>query len=748
MGKLHSKKSLLRFTIIPTLLACAIIVLGFLWINAKIYQHTLLQTETYARAIFFNTTSHLNQHLDQHTTTPASIIDQNIHISRTKHLLNEHPKKSATYLTVTFLDSSKTLVHQHGQQIDLERVKAKVGIDNTWIDTPYQHIVIAVGDRAAPLGWIIVTAQNTPKNLPWHFAAFIALAIFLLSLLRLSYWRKIFVCSPTNAFETTEKTKKTPDKSVFGSDTNESSGAKDLSESNAAIENTVKTSKQTSKNSPDSLSKISGDSHSHLHFINSQCEQLAKTDLTGKQKKHVKTIGKFLQSLLANSGNKKPNHRLKPYHTKTDKLPQKYKRLHLSSLVEKSAQLITTDLQKNQLQLLIDLNYDIPLNLRDNPNKIRQILDNLLTDIIGFTNPGYSHTLKTENILHEDQKIILKLSIHGGAIDHTKTAHTEITGDPAKEEPTTSQTTNRPATWHNTVALAVDDNPTNLHIVKELLNGIGVEVYTAKCGEQALAICQNTQLNIIFMDIHMPKMDGLETTKKLRKQENNNARTPVVALTAHTIDEYKTQLLLAGMDDYLSKPISQHDLIQMLERWTPNGLQNQRRANTQNIETALDTHANTNQVAKSSKAQSAQSKKARQTTTCDTNNKGEKNDMNIVDAAQSRSLARNNMDLAQDMFAMLLDSFAATKQDILQAQTQKNREQLREAAHKLYGGCCYCGVPDLKGSSKQLELASEKDTWEQINQAVATTLKDIDNIIGWAQEYDLGEILATHATLP
>ena len=71
------------------------------------------------------------------------------------------------------------------------------------------------------------------------------------------------------------------------------------------------------------------------------------------------------------------------------------------------------------------------------------------------------------------------------------------------------------------------------------------------------------------MDIHMPEMDGYEATRRIRAQEGPGRRTPIVAVTASSVEDDRRRCLESGMDDFLSKPFDADGLRQLLERWAP-----------------------------------------------------------------------------------------------------------------------------------------------------------------------------------
>lgn len=119
--------------------------------------------------------------------------------------------------------------------------------------------------------------------------------------------------------------------------------------------------------------------------------------------------------------------------------------------------------------------------------------------------------------------------------------------------------------------LLVDDNPINLLVAREMLSSLGVQVETAVDGAEALARLENEAFALVFMDVQMPVLDGLEATRRLRAREKARslARTPVVALTANAMAGDRERCLASGMDDYLAKPVNREHLAGALQRWLP-----------------------------------------------------------------------------------------------------------------------------------------------------------------------------------
>jgi signal transduction histidine kinase/CheY-like chemotaxis protein len=116
--------------------------------------------------------------------------------------------------------------------------------------------------------------------------------------------------------------------------------------------------------------------------------------------------------------------------------------------------------------------------------------------------------------------------------------------------------------------LVAEDSRVNQKVVTRMLEKLGCAVDLAADGKQAAAMAEAVQYDLIFMDCHMPEMDGFEATAVIRSRQSTK-RPPIVALTANAMDGDRERCLKAGMDDYLAKPIQVSDLTTTLQRWAP-----------------------------------------------------------------------------------------------------------------------------------------------------------------------------------
>jgi PAS domain S-box-containing protein len=118
--------------------------------------------------------------------------------------------------------------------------------------------------------------------------------------------------------------------------------------------------------------------------------------------------------------------------------------------------------------------------------------------------------------------------------------------------------------------LVAEDNDVNTLLAIRQFKRLGFDVTIAPTGRQAVEACRRQSFDLIFMDCHMPEMDGFEATGLIRKIGRSAGRqVPIVAMTANAQAEDRDACIAAGMDDYISKPVSMAALRAVVERWLP-----------------------------------------------------------------------------------------------------------------------------------------------------------------------------------
>jgi len=115
--------------------------------------------------------------------------------------------------------------------------------------------------------------------------------------------------------------------------------------------------------------------------------------------------------------------------------------------------------------------------------------------------------------------------------------------------------------------LVVEDNSVNQHVAGKLLRYLGIEADIVGDGEEAIAPVESGRYDLVFMDVHMPVLDGFEATRAIRALPGTVRSIPVIAMTASAMTEDRDRCLDAGMNDFISKPISITALRTILARW-------------------------------------------------------------------------------------------------------------------------------------------------------------------------------------
>jgi two-component system, sensor histidine kinase and response regulator len=123
---------------------------------------------------------------------------------------------------------------------------------------------------------------------------------------------------------------------------------------------------------------------------------------------------------------------------------------------------------------------------------------------------------------------------------------------------------------HSLQILVAEDNSVNQRVAVVTLQKMGHRVVLAANGVEAFSKWSEEPFDLIFMDVQMPEMDGFEATRRIRQQEQiGDSHTAIIAMTAHAMTGDRELCIAAGMDDYVTKPLSRKVLEQAVEKHTP-----------------------------------------------------------------------------------------------------------------------------------------------------------------------------------
>jgi CheY-like chemotaxis protein len=122
------------------------------------------------------------------------------------------------------------------------------------------------------------------------------------------------------------------------------------------------------------------------------------------------------------------------------------------------------------------------------------------------------------------------------------------------------------AAEHPLRILVAEDNKINQKLILKVLDKLGYKAELAETGKEVITTINQRQFDLILMDVQMPEMDGIETTRRIR--EFMEIQPMIIAMTANAMKEDKDDCLEAGMDDFLSKPVKLEDIVDMLAKWS------------------------------------------------------------------------------------------------------------------------------------------------------------------------------------
>ncbi|NEP78159.1 MAG: response regulator [Okeania sp. SIO3B3] len=222
--------------------------------------------------------------------------------------------------------------------------------------------------------------------------------------------------------------------------------------------------------------------------------------------------------------------------------------------------------------------------------------------------------------------------------------------------------------------LLAEDNIINQEFAVAILEKMGYKIDVVNNGIDAIAACKNQNYDIIFMDVQMPEMDGLEATREIIKQLPSETRPKIIAMTANAMEDDRDECLQAGMDDYVSKPIKIQLMQQMLEKWGTK-------------------HTNIN---------------------------GTTSNSQIIDrTAMIVSMAETKPELVKKMTHLYLDREAPRRlTEIKQAIADENAKGLKHSAHTLKGGSATLGAIGVVEVCRQLEAKAKNQDFADIEQLV------------------------------
>ena len=374
------------------------------------------------------------------------------------------------------------------------------------------------------------------------------------------------------------------------------------------------------------LENVSHEIRSSMNGIVGMTNLVLETDLTDDQRQYLKMVGSSVDRLLV-----VVNEVLDFSRIEAGELEIKPENFSLKKSLDHDLYMLNLSAEKKNIGLSCTLAPDVPTHVHGDPARLVQLVSNLVANGIKYTdrggvavdinNDGYDgegnlclrfkvsdsgcgidpEKLQLINSYFRQKikpRVAMPLSIGTTGLGLTVTSQlvklmggkigvnsspggttfwfvlpfrevAEITDIEEKANKTLESIEEDPRyALRGAKVLLAEDEYINRVLIETLLRQLGVEVTSVSDGDQAIKEACSGNYQLVFMDVQMEGIDGLEATRRIRKKlRENDGRLPIVALTALAMPGDREKCLQAGMDDYLAKPVQREALIEILKQY-------------------------------------------------------------------------------------------------------------------------------------------------------------------------------------
>jgi signal transduction histidine kinase/DNA-binding NarL/FixJ family response regulator len=373
------------------------------------------------------------------------------------------------------------------------------------------------------------------------------------------------------------------------------------------------------------LANMSHEIRTPMNGILGYVQLLEDSNLSSEEREYIEMIKCSSDSLISVINDILDTSKIEAGMMRVEKIP-----FHLKSMIESAVTLFGVRAKEKNLELKLTISQDIPEHVVGDPMRIRQVINNLVSNAIKFTAHGEIY-IEVSLIKEEEKEIVLlfkvqdtgigigeedlkKLFLPFNQVDSTLTRQYGGTGLGlsickrivdlmggeigvfSNKGNGSTFFFNIPLIKHEGVIelslpnfstfmsksrsqelkydtklkiLLVEDNEINRRFFVKLLTIRNIFCDVACDGEEAVRACTIKNYDLVFMDCQMPVMDGYEATRRIRVQEGEEKHTVIIAMTAFAMEGDADKCYEAGMDDYISKPISKEMVLEILHKYSP-----------------------------------------------------------------------------------------------------------------------------------------------------------------------------------
>jgi signal transduction histidine kinase/DNA-binding NarL/FixJ family response regulator/HPt (histidine-containing phosphotransfer) domain-containing protein len=376
------------------------------------------------------------------------------------------------------------------------------------------------------------------------------------------------------------------------------------------------------------LANMSHEIRTPMNGVLGMIELLSRTGLDEKQRRFLGTLQTSAGGLMSVL-----NDILDFSKIEAGKMELREESCRVRALVDEVTDLFAARAELRGVRIVARVEHDVPSQVEADTERVRQVLSNLVGNAVKFTESG-SITVRASVEEYKGQVLQLRFEVidtgigidpaqqgklfdafsqvdgsltrkHGGTglglaickqlvglmkgrMGVTSEAgrgsnfwfvlplrRLESTGSLELPSPSSPRSLAAPPSSKDGLSrkiLVAEDNPINQVVIREVLSELGYEADIVENGLLALSALEQEAYPLVLMDCQMPELDGYGAAREIRRREDGARRIPLIAVTAHAFEGERQKALSAGMDDYVTKPISGSVLSEVIQRWWPTSL--------------------------------------------------------------------------------------------------------------------------------------------------------------------------------